>query len=1099
MAGNNIIKTTELIQQATAILEANAKALNVGAQAFERYNKSAVLPSEYVNSMRNMEQAQKETVKNLKALEAQQKKNEAQERKMQNARVAELRLQKQREQAFNKYERQLQREEKQLEKTRGLYNRVQQAINKVTKQYQDLALRKQLNGKLSADEEKRLASLQAKLLKYNGALKQVDAQIGRNQRNVGNYASALKGLGGTLRSLASAFGLTSGVFLFAQGVRDAFERIREFDKAMANLSGILGKTRSELKGLQDEIIAVAGSSIKTSNEVADLATALITLGKTESEVIKLLKPTNDLSIALQATSEDAGQLLVGTLNAFQKSADEGQRYADIIAKVRTSSALDFEQIKDALGFIAPAANAAGMSLEQTAAVVGVLADNNIRGQRAGRLMSSSLLRLAADGMTLEDALDQLNQAQEEGASNLEQLALAAELFDAQAAPLGLILSNNRDRLSEFTAELGNANGALEELTEAQLKSLDARLKILDSTWESFLLGLESGENILGSVLVYAIDATSGAIQNLGIVLDFVSNGFETTRLEGTKLIKNFLDVIPVSNRLTEYLSKNAELIIKIEEQLEKNRKAIESQTKAFIDLNGSLAPLTENFENFKEVTKDYFDLLRVEPETVADLRNHISRLNDEIEQSTIYDKEGVEAKQLLIKQYQAQIDALLGTEKAAKKLNTTLKEEQKIRKGSMAFYEKLISTLQDEQKRLATNTVEWGFYQAAIDQANAQLEKIKDTSESVSKALEGTIPFYEEILNKLEAEQKNVSTSRGEWYEYQLQIDRVRRKLQGLKDDFTAMPSASEGTAAGEALLDSIVEGFNNQDDDDGSETFKANWTDTFQTVADIAQQTSGLIGQFSEMAFNRQFADLEASRESALRFAGESAEAQLQIEQQYNERRKEIQRQQAEAQKKQAIFDIVINTASAVVRALGQGGPVLAAIVGALGAAQLALVASQPIPQFWEGGVVGGEQQIMVNDDPYGKKGKNYKEVIERPNGKISMPTGKNVKMTVPKGTIVHPTYDAFMNSLNTELLGNNIMPVGMSDIKPMIVNNGLSKDEIMDVMNIHANKIVNTINNKHGLQINVDDKGFSKYIDNGKARKQILNARFKGSGINV
>ena len=37
--------------------------------------------------------------------------------------------------------------------------------------------------------------------------------------------------------MAGAFGLTSGVFIFAGMVRDAFERVREFDKAMQNLSG----------------------------------------------------------------------------------------------------------------------------------------------------------------------------------------------------------------------------------------------------------------------------------------------------------------------------------------------------------------------------------------------------------------------------------------------------------------------------------------------------------------------------------------------------------------------------------------------------------------------------------------------------------------------------------------------------------------------------------------------------------------------------------------------------------------------------------------------------------------------------------------------
>ena len=176
-----------------------------------------------------------------------------------------------------------------------------------------------------------------------------------------------------------------------------------------------------------------------------------------------------------------------------------------------------------------------------------------------------------------------------------------------------------------------------------------------------------------------------------------------------------------------------------------------------------------------------------------------------------------------------------------------------------------------------------------------------------------------------------------------------------------------------------------------------------------------------------------------------------------------------------------------------------MAIAVGALSAAQLALVASQPIPQFWQGGEVGSTQQIMVNDDPFGRKGANYKEVIEKPNGQILTPQGKNVKMRVPKGSFVHPTYDAFINSLDTELINNNIMPVGAGSIMPMIVNNGLSKGDVLDVMNNHANRLVGTIERQHGIKINIDENGISKYVTKKGHTSKIMNARYSGKGISV
>ena len=77
--------------------------------------------------------------------------------------------------------------------------------------------------------------------------------------------------------------------------------------------------------------------------------------------------------------------------------------------------------------------------------------------------------------------------------------------------------------------------------------------------------------------------------------------------------------------------------------------------------------------------------------------------------------------------------------------------------------------------------------------------------------------------------------------------------------------------------------------------------------------------------------------------------------------------------------------------------------------------------------------------------------------------------------------------------------MPIGQSSVSPMIINNGLTKGEIMEVMDAHANKLVNTINSRNGLELNIDENGFHKYVTRQGSKSKIVNARFKGTGINV
>lgn len=59
------------------------------------------------------------------------------------------------------------------------------------------------------------------------------------------------------------------------------------------------------------------------------------------------------------------------------------------------SAADFQGLSDALTYLAPVAKAAGVSLEEAAAMTGVLHDNNITGSMAGTGSSAVVSRLQA--------------------------------------------------------------------------------------------------------------------------------------------------------------------------------------------------------------------------------------------------------------------------------------------------------------------------------------------------------------------------------------------------------------------------------------------------------------------------------------------------------------------------------------------------------------------------------------------------------------------------------------------------------------------------------------------------------------------------------
>lgn len=116
-------------------------------------------------------------------------------------RLAEIRLQQAREKAFSNYDKQLAKEQAKLAASQSVYNKVQQKLNALNLEYRELAVQKEITGRLTDAEAKRYDFLQGKIKKYDTTLKTVDASMGKYQRNVGNYASGFNPLNNAINQL----------------------------------------------------------------------------------------------------------------------------------------------------------------------------------------------------------------------------------------------------------------------------------------------------------------------------------------------------------------------------------------------------------------------------------------------------------------------------------------------------------------------------------------------------------------------------------------------------------------------------------------------------------------------------------------------------------------------------------------------------------------------------------------------------------------------------------------------------------------------------------------------------------------------------------
>ena len=151
--------------------------------------------------------------------------------------------------------------------------------------------------------------------------------------------------------------------------------------------------------------------------------------------------------------------------------------------------------------------------------------------------------------------------------------------------------------------------------------------------------------------------------------------------------------------------------------------------------------------------------------------------------------------------------------------------------------------------------------------------------------------------------------------------------------------------------------------------------------------------------------------------------------------------------------------------------GIALAAIVGALGLAQIAVVASQPLPQFEKGGIMHKDGLAIVGDG-------GRKEVIKNPDGSIQVTPSKSTVVGLQKGAEVFPSIEAF----NAE--------------SPMDISDKIYSATVMSSLSINNEKITSYLE----TQKIFNDKLLGEMIRNTEAiKKQKLRSTHNSQRIDI
>jgi tape measure domain-containing protein len=407
-------------------------------------------------------------------------------------------------------------------------------------------------------------------------------------------------------------------------------------------------------------------------------------------------------------------------------------------------------------------------------------------------------------------------------------------------------------------------------------------------------------------------------------------------------------------------------------------------------------------------------------------------------------------------------------EKLRKKtIEEVRKLNQEINKAEQNKYLKIAN---DESKTLKTRQAAFQEYQKlALKQID--LDQQAELARATPEEYDGIIFKYKELANAIEELESPLDVANEKMKDFlrNSALDTISKGLDSL--GLNSLKIFTDIDKNGQTTFGKLFE---------AAKTSGEQFAVVFQGVGDVFQDVMNMMMEASNRRFEAEKQQLEEQTKIAIAFAGDSDTARAEIERQAEARRKEIAAREFKAKKEQAIFNIAIDTAQAIISIWAQvpkvdfgiSAGLLSAFVGALGAAQIAMVQSQQPPAYKMGtdNHIGGA--MLVNDGA----GSNYKETIQTPDGKIYQPKERNVIMNAPKGTKVF-THDQWQRNLDNILTSNSI-----NYSQPnVVVNSGMSDEQV--------DRIVNTIANKQEAILSIDKNGWNTSVRNGHTKKEILN----------
>lgn len=354
--------------------------------------------------------------------------------------------------------------------------------------------------------------------------------------NSSGIEKGLKKLGSiTSKGMKAATVAVTGTTTALGGVAAAAVKVgSDFEAQMSRVQAISGATGKELEELRSQAVELGADTSFSASEAAQGMENLAAAGFKTNEIMDAMPGLLDLAAASGEDLASSSDIAASTLRGFGLAAEDAGHVADVLAENANRTNSSVTETGEAMKYIAPLARAAGISLEETAAAIGIMANAGIQGSQAGTTLRGALSRLSKPTDDMQQAMDELGVSFYD--SKGKMLSLADQVGMLQSAMEGMTDEQKNNYLVTLYGQEA-LSGMLALINEGpdSLASLTAAYEECDGSAQTAAATMQ--DNLKG-----AVEELSGSAETLGIVFyDSVAGSLKEAAQSATESVNNITD------------------------------------------------------------------------------------------------------------------------------------------------------------------------------------------------------------------------------------------------------------------------------------------------------------------------------------------------------------------------------------------------------------------------------------------------------------------------------------------------------------------------------------------------------------------------------